>query len=109
MNTEFPHYSKIVKTCAAIIEIFEDQFFVSLTTEHEWRVISDKFLERLNFSVTVIAFDGEHIRIKKPNNSGSLFLINKRYFLILMLVLADANLSFIFVEVGSGIYRRVAF
>lgn len=45
--------------------------------------------------------DGKHVRIKCPNNTGSLFFNYKDYFLYLLLALVDANYKFIAIDIGS--------
>ncbi|KAF0743533.1 protein ALP1-like, partial [Aphis craccivora] len=44
--------------------------------------------------------DGKHVRWTNPENSDSLFYNYKKYFSIVLKV-ADANLNFIYIDVGA--------
>lgn len=106
VNTAFwvpiPTISKIVsETCAAIVEVWRDDLIRCPSTEPEWREKSKRFLERWNFPHVLGAMDGKHIRIRKPNNSGSLFFNYKKYFSIVLFAMVDADLRFTYMEVGA--------
>ena len=47
------------------------------------------------------ALDGKHVKIRQPACSGSKFFNYKHSFSIVLLVLADANYKFLFVDVRS--------
>lgn len=66
-----------------------------------WLKIAKEFNERANFPNCLGAVDGKHIRIIKPERSGSLYMNYKHYFSIGLLAIADANYKFIYVDVGS--------
>lgn len=97
-----PSVSKIIsETTAAIIEVFEDELMNTPTTEAEWQAIAQRYDERWNFPHVLGAIDGKHIRIIKPDNSGSLYYNYKKYFSIILFAMVDADLRFRYVEVGE--------
>lgn len=82
-------------------------------TTDQLQSISSTFFSRCNFPNCVGAIDGKHVRIKAPNNSGSLFFNYKEYHSIVLLAIVDANCKFIAIDVGSygregdaGIYLK---
>lgn len=70
-------------------------------TEDFMRITANKFMALWNFPNCVGAIDGKHIRIKAPNNSGSLFFNYKEYYSMVLLAIVDADCKFIAVDVGS--------
>ena len=81
-----------------------------------WLRIADGFNERFQFPNCLGSIDGKHIRIKKPNRSGSTFYNYKGYFSIVLLAVTDADGKFIIIDAGScgsnsdgGVFSRSAF
>lgn len=72
----------------------------------KWIEISELFYKKTNFPNCLGSIDGKHIRCRNPNNSGSLFYNYKKYFSIVLMAVVDANLNFIFIDVGA--YGREA-
>lgn len=70
-------------------------------TENHLKQVKSDFWNRWNFPNTFGAIDGKHVRVKAPNNSGSLFFNYKEYYSIILLAIVDANYKFIAVDVGS--------
>ncbi|KAH9638482.1 hypothetical protein HF086_016807 [Spodoptera exigua] len=70
-------------------------------TENHLKQVTSDFWNRWNFPNTFGAIDGKHVRVKAPNNSGSLFFNYKEYYSIVLLAIVDANYKFIAVDVGS--------
>lgn len=60
-----------------------------------------EFHTRFQFPLCLGAIDGKHIRIKKPNRSGSKYYNYKHFFSIVLLAVTDANGRFVVVDVGS--------
>lgn len=67
----------------------------------DWITIADQFYQRTNFPNVLGAVDGKHVRIIKPNNSGSSFFNYKKYFSIVLMAWVDADYKFVCVDVGS--------
>ncbi|KAE9543209.1 hypothetical protein AGLY_003120 [Aphis glycines] len=72
----------------------------------KWIEISELFYKKTNFPNCLGSIDGKHMRCRNPNNSGSLFYNYKKYFSIVLMAVVDANLNFIFIDVGA--YGREA-
>jgi len=47
------------------------------------------------------SIDGKHIKIKKPNDSGSAFYNYKNFFTIVSMVISDADGNFLAIDVGE--------
>lgn len=84
--------------------------------KEKWIDISKTFYSKTNFPNCLGAIDGKHIRCKNPENSGSLFFNYKKYFSIVLMAVVDANLNFIYIDVGaygheadSSVFRQSAF
>ena len=54
--------------------------YMSGRDKNDWIGTADKFHERTNFPKYIVANDGKHIRMRKPNESGSQFFNYKNYF-----------------------------
>ena len=70
-------------------------------TREKWVDISNNFEKKSRFPNCLGALDGKHIRLIQPENSGSLYYNYKNYFSLVLMTLADANYSFIWVDIGS--------
>ncbi len=86
--------------CKAIIEEYQDLLGCP-SSELEWRDVATRYGERWNFHHTLGAIDGKHIRIKKPDKSGSQYFNYKLYCSIMLLAIVDADYRFMYVEVGA--------
>lgn len=85
---------------------------VPISTQ-EWKVVANDYGEKWNFFNCIGALDGKHVRIDPPLTSGSMFQNYKGYASVVLLALVDAQLRFIFVDIGtngrvsdSGIWNR---
>ncbi len=90
----------MLDTCRAIVAEYEHLIHCP-STEAEWRTIATRFGERWNFHRTLGAIDGKHVRIRKPNKSGSQYYNYKGYFSIILLAIVDADYRFIYVQSGA--------
>lgn len=70
-------------------------------TKEIWESTATGFWEKANFPNCLGAVDGKHIRIIKPEDSGSMWFNYKEYFSIVLMAVADANYRFLFVDIGS--------
>ena len=75
--------------------------------------MSRRFEERWQFPHVIGAIDGKHVRIHKPNFSGSLYYNYKHYFSIVLMAIVDADYNFLYVDIGGkggvsdgGIFRN---
>jgi len=62
---------------------------------------SNKFCLKWNFPNCVGSIDGIHIRLKCPSNSGSMYYNYKKYYSVVLQVLADARYRCIAIDVGA--------
>ena len=74
---------------------------MSARDKNDWIRTADEFYERTNFPNCIGAVDGKHIRIRKPNESGSQFFSYKNFSSTVLVAVADADCCFISVEVGA--------
>lgn len=82
----------------------------------EWKVVANDFGQRWNFYNYVGAIDDKYVRIDPSLKSGSLYYNYKEYFSVVLLAVVDAQLRFIYVDVGandrisdSGIWKKCTF
>ncbi|GBN49710.1 hypothetical protein AVEN_120547-1 [Araneus ventricosus] len=96
-----PSISVIIRqVCKAIWENVKPICFPELS-ERFWLETATEFYEKTNFPHCLGAIDGKHIRVIKPEASGSLYYNHKNYFSILLLALCDASYKFLFVDIGA--------
>jgi len=87
-------------TCDAIWECLKPAY-MSARDKNDWIRTVNELYERTNFPNCIGAVDGRHIRIRKPNESGSQFSNYKNFFSAVLVAVADADCCFISVEVGA--------
>ena len=92
----------IRETAAAIISVLKDDYLRFPATEEEWKVVCNDFGERWNFYHCLGAMDGKHILIDPPLRSGSMYYNYKGTFSIVLLAVVDAQLRFIYVDIGTN-------
>lgn len=66
-----------------------------------WLKTATEFYARTTFPNCVGAVDGKHIRIKKPNESGSAFQNYLSYYSIVLMAVAYADYCFVSIEAGA--------
>lgn len=93
--------AKFVKqVCQSIWTSLVDEFLPNHTTE-SCEAVAEGFEKRRNFPHCIGAVDGKHIRIIKPELSGSVCFNYKSYFSLVLMAVADSNYKFIYVDIGS--------
>ena len=93
----------VPKVCDAIIEEYAAEVFCTPTTMDGWLEIAKGFQERWNFPHVCGAIDGKHVGIRKPKQSGGIYYNYKGFFIIVILMLSDANYKAIWAHVGSPV------
>lgn len=95
--------SGIIKdTCRALRLILQEQYLKFPDSEDEWKVVAHDFEDMWNFPHCLGAMDGKHCRIDPPLRSGSLYHNYKETFSIVLLAVVDAQLRFIYIDVGTN-------
>ena len=94
--------SKIVaETCRALIQKYDHMIKCPNTVE-QWRDVANRFKDRWNFPHTLGALDGKHVRIRKPDKSGSVYYNYKGYFSVILMALVNADYQFMYIDVGNA-------
>lgn len=70
-------------------------------TKEDWLNIAREFFIQTHFPNCVGAIDGKHIRIERPDYTGSESFNYKKFYSIILLAVADANYSFVAIDVGA--------
>lgn len=88
------------ETCRAIYLRLKNAEMPQPSTEM-WLEIADVFYQKTDFPNCVGAVDGKHVRFRNPKHSGSKFFNYKKYFSLVLMAVADANLLFTIIDVGA--------
>ncbi|KAE8743226.1 hypothetical protein FOCC_FOCC011161 [Frankliniella occidentalis] len=92
----------IKETCKAIYEVLHSTYLRVPASEEEWRAVAADYGSRWNYFNCVGAMDGKHVRIDPPIQSGSMFYNYKENFSIVLLAIVDAQLRFLYIDVGTN-------
>lgn len=90
----------VKETCEALWDTLQAEY-MKIPSEEDWINIADKFARKTNFPNCIGAIDGKHIRIVKPEFSGSSYFNYKHYFSLVLMAVADADYCFTYINVGS--------
>lgn len=90
----------VYTTCSAIWSVMQPREMPEPTTE-TWLNIAEIFYQTTNFPNCVGAVDGKHVRCINPKNAGSKFFNYKKFFSVVLMAVADANLCFVAIDVGA--------
>jgi hypothetical protein len=74
---------------------------MAVPTSEEWLRIADEFNDIRKMPNCTGSIDGEHCRIKRPPNAGSLYFNYKSFHSMNVFGMADENLCFILIDVGA--------
>ncbi|CAH1967192.1 unnamed protein product [Acanthoscelides obtectus] len=92
---------KIVRdVCRKFWEILLDEC-IPPPSEKVWNECEAGFANSANFPNCFGAIDGKHIRIVKPQRSGSLFYNYKHFFSIVLLAVVDTSYRFRYVDIAA--------
>lgn len=92
----------IVRECTYKIWLsLQPLYMPGRKTEEDWMAIADEFFQRTNFPNVIGAIDGKHVRVEKPEYSGSKCCNYKKYFSMVLMAWVDADYKFVFIDVGS--------
>ena len=72
-----------------------------LHTTEGWLEFAHDFEARWNLPDCLGAFDGKHIHIQKPNESGSLYFFYKQFFSVVLMAHVDSKYQFMWIDVGG--------
>ena len=73
--------SKIIpETCKAIYDVLTRTYVNTPTSSDEWLAVSKQFEVKWNLPHVIGAIDGKHIRMRSPDNTGSLYYNYKGFF-----------------------------
>nr|CAD2165111.1 unnamed protein product [Meloidogyne enterolobii] len=97
--------SLIVKRVSKAIWSLHEKYVKLPASNEEWKNIANGFEKRWNMPLCIGALDGKLVRLRKPNNSGSLYHDYKRNFSLNMLALCDFRFRIIYVDVGEYGYK----
>ncbi|KAL4123037.1 hypothetical protein QTP88_015269 [Uroleucon formosanum] len=97
----YSYISVIVKETLAALKQMLMPLFLPNPNSIDYKVKANEFYTKWNFPNCILAIDGKHVRIRCPNNSGSLYFNYKDYFSIVLMAMVDANYKFIAMDVGS--------
>lgn len=93
---------RIVKeTCKAIWDKLMTTHMPFPPTDEQLQSIVEGFWERWKFPNCVGCIDGKHVKIRNPENAGSMYRNYKQFFSIVLQAVAGPNYKFITIDVGA--------
>jgi len=92
--------SIVIEVCQAIWTTLRDVHMRKPTIK-DFENTADAFYNKWNFPNCIGSIDGKHIRVKCPNNSGSMYYNYKNFFSIVLLAIVDANYRFVLIDIGA--------
>ena len=89
------------ETCEALWTDLQP-LHMAIPTEDVWLDIAKEFWQRWDFPNCIGAIDGKHVKIKAPNDSGSEYFNYKKFFSLVMMVVADVRYHVTLLDVGES-------
>ena len=69
-------------------------------TKEQWELTALELKKTANFPHCLGAVDEKHIRVMKPEHSGSMFYNYKDFYSVVLMAVADSNYRFMYVDIG---------
>ena len=85
----------------AIVDEYAAEIISLLTINEGWLEVAGDFEARWNLPHYLGAYDGKHIRLQKPNKSGSLYFNYKQFFSVVLMAQVDSKYQFLWIDVGG--------
>lgn len=105
--------SKIISETCKAINVVLRPYMVAPNSCEQWCDIAKEFYLQWNYPLCIGALDGKHVLIEAPSKSGSHFYNYKGTHSVVLLALVDANMNFLYVDVGTngrvsdgGVYKK---
>ncbi|XP_040067830.1 uncharacterized protein LOC120841069 [Ixodes scapularis] len=92
----------VADVCPAIYSVLRDDFLKVPSSPAEWKAVAQGYQDLWQFPHCVGALDGKHVALVPPHETGAQFRNYKGFFSIVLMALVDADLNFIFVDVGRN-------
>lgn len=93
--------SLIVPSSCRVLWVALKQVVFPKFEKEFWYQTAESFRLRAHFPNCLGAIDGKHIRIIRPEHSGSLYYNYKNFFSVVLMAVADSNYRFMYVDIGS--------
>lgn len=90
----------VVEVCSAIWKNFNKKHMKFPNTE-DFKEIANSFSNKNKFPNCCGNIDGKHIRVKRPQLSGSMYYNYKNYYSIVLLAVSDSYNTFRIIDVGA--------
>lgn len=95
------YISIIIKQTLSVLKEKLVPVFLPDSSQIDFKKKADEFSYKWNFPNCILDIDGKHVRIRSPQNSGSLYFNYKDFFSIVLLAMVDTNYKFVIVDIGS--------
>ena len=92
---------KIIEETVSILWEVLQPLHMTVPNKEKFLEIAQEFYNVWNFPHVLGAIDGKHVKVKCPDNSGSMFFNYKGHFSIVLQGIVDAKYRFVFIDVGG--------